>query len=194
MSQKENDHMILDLETLALVPQATIVSIGALMFNPRSLKTIDMREKLLIVIDPHAENDKWVRAIDWATLKWHFNLPQGTNDYLNDQPNVSLHSALSQLSEYIHRQNPATIWANGITPLDFGVLYNAYNHTGLPIPWKHNQIRDARTIYQTLGMNKIDWDNAEKAAGEGDRHNPVHDCEIEIMLLKHCYGLLGKSK
>lgn len=186
-------HMMLDIESISLRTQGTIISFGALLFNPRSLKTIDMREQLLVVVDPHADNDKWNRAIDWATIKWHFNLPGGTNDYLSHYANVSLPFALTQLSDYIHAHKPEVIWANGVM-FDFGLLEDAYYQTGLTIPWKYNQIRDARTIYKTLDVKKQDWENAEIAAGEGHIHNPVHDCEIQIMLLKHCYNILGKLK
>ena len=170
--------LMIDIETLSLKPNAAIISMGYLMFNPEKGK--NFTHETLVVIDQGEDFNG--RDVNWDTIKFHLSLVEETHQYLLGDESTSLERALDDLSDYIKKHKPKNIWANGIC-FDIGILEDAYNQLGITIPWKFNKVRDARTLYKFC---EVDWEAAKRKT-KGNAHNPLYDARVQAHLVKQCF-------
>lgn len=134
----DRKHIMIDIETLGLMPESVILSIGAVCFIPSQTQ---ISEELYIECDP-----KQPRVIDTDTLAWWTkqSIPvpiHGT---------TTLPEALVQLQFFVknqkeHPDDVVEIWANG-TDFDIAILYHAYRQFNIAPGWKYNSVRDYRTM------------------------------------------------
>lgn len=172
--------MMIDIETLNTKRDSAIISMGYLMFSRDKLG--EMSKEKLVCIDPFSHEGYGTRSISWSTLKFHLSLPQETHQYLLEGNEVSLMKALTDLSSYIEKHQPQEIWANGIC-FDITILEDCFEMMEVPIPWKFNQVRDARTIYKEAKITAEHWSGAHEFA-KGSLHNPLVDCKVQAYLLQ----------
>ena len=128
-------HVMIDLETMGTTPNAAIVSIGAVIFDPR----------YNIV-----SKDTFYTELDWRNQGRHFE--PSTREWWSKQSviakqvlhrgTISLPDALEDLTFWL--PDDVRVWGNGPT-FDISIPEDAFRQHKIDIPWKHWNIRDMRT-------------------------------------------------
>ena len=165
------DHLMIDLETMGKNPDAPIISIGAIFFDPQ---TGDMGPEFIKTIDLETAGG----VIDRDTIKWWFKQSrEAQSAIMTDE--IPLDDALLQLREFIDENSGeffVQVWGNGAN-FDNTILRRSYERQGIPCPWRYYNDRDVRTIVE-LGK-AIDFDARTAIQFEGERHNALDDARYQ---------------
>ncbi|EGA1210201.1 exonuclease [Escherichia coli] len=165
------DHLMIDLETMGKNPDAPIISIGAIFFDPQ---TGDMGPEFSKTIDLETAGG----VIDRDTIKWWLKQSrEAQSAILTDE--IPLDDALLQLREFIDENSGeffVQVWGNGAN-FDNTILRRSYERQGIPCPWRYYNDRDVRTIVE-LGK-AIDFDARTAIPFEGERHNALDDARYQ---------------
>ncbi|EPR2670730.1 3'-5' exoribonuclease domain-containing protein [Escherichia coli] len=165
------DHLMIDLETMGKNPDAPIISIGAIFFNPQ---TGDMGPEFSKTIDLETAGG----VIDRDTIKWWLKQSrEAQSAIMTDE--IPLDDALLQLREFIDENSGeffVQVWGNGAN-FDNTILRRSYERQGIPCPWRYYNDRDVRTIVE-LGK-AIDFDARTAIPFEGERHNALDDARYQ---------------
>ncbi|EPT0996725.1 3'-5' exonuclease, partial [Escherichia coli] len=160
-------HLMIDLETMGKNPDAPIISIGAIFFDPQ---TGDMGPEFSKTIDLETAGG----VIDRDTIKWWLKQSrEAQSAIMTDE--IPLDDALLQLREFIDENSGeffVQVWGNGAN-FDNTILCRSYERHGIPCPWRYYNDRDVRTIVE-LGK-AIDFDARTAIPFEGVRHNALDD-------------------
>jgi len=171
--------LMIDIETLDVLPTSTILTIGAQGFDPFTDRFTDVTyyERC----DLESQDD---RTIDNGTVAWWGQQSaDAQEEALGDtgQPRIALKEALEILSKIIWKHD--RIWANGTT-FDMVILENAFKQNGMNLPWKYWQVMDARTVYKMVpAVGKL-----------GNNHNALADCVNQIDMLQKAMQILQINK
>ncbi|WP_230905449.1 exonuclease, partial [Escherichia coli] len=161
------DHLMIDLETMGKNPDAPVISIGAIFFDPQ---TGDMGPEFSKTIDLETAGG----VIDRNTIKWWLKQSrEAQSAIMTDE--IPLDDALLQLREFIDENSGeffVQVWGNGAN-FDNTILRRSYERQGIPCPWRYYNDRDVRTIVE-LGK-AIDFDARTAIPFEGVPHNALDD-------------------
>ncbi|ENS1097167.1 exonuclease [Escherichia coli] len=167
-------HLMIDLETMGKNPDAPIISIGAIFFDPQ---TGDMGPIFYVVISLVDAMDKGA-VPDGSTIEWWLaQSSEARSATLVNQ--IPLDDALLQLREFIDENSGeffVRVWGNGAN-FDNVILRRSYERQGIPCPWRWSNDRDVRTIVE-LGK-AIDFDARTAIPFEGERHNALDDARYQ---------------
>ncbi|EEY8621105.1 exonuclease, partial [Escherichia coli] len=134
------DHLMIDLKTMGKNPDAPIISIGAIFFDPQ---TGDMGPEFSKTIDLETAGG----VIDRDTIKWWLKQSrEAQSAIMTDE--IPLDDALLQLREFIDENSGeffVQVWGNGAN-FDNTILRRSYERQGIPCPWRYYNDRDVRTI------------------------------------------------
>ena len=165
------DHLMIDLETMGKNPDAPIISIGAIFFDPQ---TGDMGPEFSKTIDLNTAGG----VIDRDVIKWWLKQSrEAQSAIMTDE--IPLDDALLQLREFIDENSGeffVQVWGNGAN-IDNTILRRSYERQGIPCPWRYYNDRDVRTIVE-LGK-AIDFDARTAIPFEGERHNALDDARYQ---------------
>jgi len=156
-------HVMIDLETMGLRPNAAIVSIGAVIFDPRYGKKADGFYTELA----------WrqqCRNIDSGTKEWWGKQNPKAKKALSGT--AELGEQLEELAFWL--PNDCKVWGNGPT-FDISILEDAYIQHDIEIPWKFWNVRDCRTIKDLYESARGGFD---KKSG-GTLHNALDDAQYQ---------------
>ena len=160
-------HLMIDLKTMGTNPDAPIISIGAIFFDPQ---TGDMGPEFSKTIDLDTAGG----VIDRDVIKWWLKQSrEAQSAILTDE--IPLDDALLQLREFIDENSCGfyvRVWGNGAN-FDNVILRRSYERQGIPCPWRYCNDRDVRTIVE-LG-NSIGFDVRMTIPFEGVPHNALDD-------------------
>ncbi|EET7428991.1 exonuclease, partial [Escherichia coli] len=121
-------HLMIDLETMGKNPDAPIISIGAIFFDPQ---TGEMGPEFSKTIDLETAGG----VIDRDTIKWWLKQSrEAQSAILTDE--IPLDDALLQLREFIDENSGeffVQVWGNGAT-FDNVILRRSYERQGIPCP------------------------------------------------------------
>ena len=166
--------LMIDIETLAVSPSATILTIGAQGFNPYDDGFNDTTYYQRINLECQSQRD-----IDESTVEWWGKQAEDVqNEALGDGPDrVDLKIALEDLSKIIWKAD--TVWSQG--SFDFVILENAFKSYGINLPWQYYKVRDCRTILSL----------APKLGKLENSHNALEDCINQIDALQKTFKHLN---
>ncbi|HEB0350614.1 TPA: 3'-5' exoribonuclease [Escherichia coli] len=180
------DHLMIDLETMGKNPDAPIISIGAIFFDPQ---TGDMGPEFSKTIDLETTGG----VIDRDTIKWWLKQSrEAQSALLTDE--IPLDDALLQLREFIDENSGeffVQVWGNGAN-FDNVILRRSYERQGIPCPWRYCNDRDVRTIVE-LGK-AIDFDAITDIPFEGERHNALDDARYQAKYVSAIWQKLIPSQ
>ncbi|EHC4924444.1 exonuclease [Escherichia coli] len=179
-------HLMIDLETMGKNPDAPIISIGAIFFDPQ---TGDMGPEFSKTIDLDTAGG----VIDRDTIKWWLKQSrEAQSALLTDE--IPLDDALLQLREFIDENSGeffVQVWVNGAN-FDNVILRRSYERQGIPCPWRYCNDRDVRTIVE-LGK-AIDFDARTAIPFEGERHNALDDARYQAKYVSAIWQKLIPSQ
>ncbi|HCN9495477.1 TPA: 3'-5' exoribonuclease [Escherichia coli] len=180
------DHLMIDLETMGKNPDAPIISIGAIFFDPQ---TGDMGPEFSKTIDLETAGG----VIDRDTIKWWLKQSrEAQSAIMTDE--IPLDDALLQLREFIDENSGeffVQVWGNGAN-FDSTILRRSYERQGIPCPWRYYNDRDVRTIVE-LGK-AIDFDARTAIPFEGERHNALDDARYQAKYVSAIWQKLIPSQ
>ncbi|EFC2807240.1 MAG: 3'-5' exoribonuclease [Escherichia coli] len=180
------DHLMIDLETMGKNPDAPIISIGAIFFDPQ---TGDMGPEFSKTIDLETAGG----VIDRDTIKWWLKQSrEAQSAIMTDE--IPLDDALLQLREFIDENSSeffVQVWGNGAN-FDNTILRRSYERQGIPCPWRYYNDRDVRTIVE-LGK-AIDFDARTAIPFEGERHNALDDARYQAKYVSAIWQKLIPSQ
>ena len=179
-------HLMIDLETMGKNPDAPIIAIGAIFFDPQ---TGDMGPEFSKTIDLDTAGG----VIDRDVIKWWLKQSrEAQSAIMTDE--IPLDDALLQLREFIDENSGeffVQVWGNGAN-FDNTILRRSYERQGIPCPWRYYNDRDVRTIVE-LGK-AIDFDARTAIPFEGERHNALDDARYQAKYVSAIWQKLIPSQ
>lgn len=166
-------HLMVDLETMGSNPDAPIVSIGAVFFEPSTGET---GPEFYQVVDL-ASAMRFGAQPDASTILWWMKQSSEARSALLVEDAADLDVALTLFSEFLG-ENAANgtksvqVWGNGAT-FDNVLLKQSYELVGGAAPWRFVNDRDVRTIVE-LG-NAVGINPRYDIPFEGNKHNALAD-------------------
>lgn len=171
--------LMIDIETLSTRPNAVILSLGAVKFDPFSDR-IDAEEGLDVKIDVD-EQTALGRHVQEETLNWWATQPLEVQEAaLGERDRVSLEQFTRMLNKMMVGSDQ--IWCQG-PAFDMVIIEDLYRQLGKPTPWQFWQVRDSRTLFGVFGDPR---DKNRKNA-----HNALMDCVYQAMGVQEVYQKQG---
>lgn len=203
-----NMHVMVDLETLGTHPEAPILTIGAVLFDPWQLDTADgLYERAFIRKVAVQSSLAACPRVDGDTLAWWLSQEDAALKALVGEDVVSLKEALVAYRQYCVDRHPKTndwffpghssfpqasmVWAKS-PDFDCVILANAFRTVNEINPWAFYQYRCVRTV-QDLGWPEGPDSRPDFHAGTV-KHDARADAVAQAMCVQAAYAKLGLSK
>ena len=170
-------HAMIDLETLSTNPNATILTIGGVKFDPYSFTEPSQGIYFRVDVDSQTAMGRDVQqeTIDW----WATQPKEISEEALGDEDRIDLKYLIKQINKW--SVGVDVFWCQG--PLfDYAILQNFYEQMKVPVPWQYWQIRDSRTL-----GSLVPRDLNEKRTG---LHNALEDCYFQARKVQQIYNQL----
>jgi hypothetical protein len=174
-------HATIDLETIDVRPQATVLSLGAVKFNPLTSEEPHSELYLKISID---DQDRYNRTVSESTLEWWGKQDPKIMEEAFDQTDaVTVEDALAEISKF--SVGVDTFWGQGYG-FDYTMLEDMYRSIGRPIPWNFWQILDSRTLFRVCKQDP-------RKQIQNDLHNALADAYYQSKAIQIAYSELGDA-
>ena len=171
-------HAMIDLETLSTNPNAVILTVGGVKFDP----TTQMKpySEMYFRVDVDSQTNMG-RDVMQDTVNWWSKQPKQISDEaFSDDNRISLAEMIKSINKF--SVGVDVFWCQG--PLfDYAILQDIYKQLGHPAPWQYWQIRDSRTLFSLVPR-----DLNEKRE---DLHNALEDCRFQAKKVQRVYRQLG---
>lgn len=165
--------VMIDIECLGVDPDAMILTIAAVGFDPLGTGVLS-EHTMYCRVDTESQPN---RSIDDLTVEWWSKQSaRAKQEAFGPEDRVPLGEALEQLTRLIC--NARRLWANGPT-YDMTILENAYKQLGKPLPWRFYKVMDARTVYNLVSRPVRD------VAKKTNDHHALQDCINQVGLLQY---------
>ena len=179
--------IMVDLETLSTKPNALVLTIGAVRFDPFANDGVlkdgpNGMDQFYARIDP--ESFTWPDVdIDDGTVEWWSKQSEDVRKEAFAEDN---RQPIAKVMEDFYRwcQPFDRVWANGST-FDIIILENICRNLGRGIPWQYYQVRDARTVYKMVPH----YERVNPAL-----HHAAWDCWAQTVALQSCFKQLGVTE
>lgn len=170
----KTSHVVIDVETLHLVPTAAVIAFAA-----STAEGIEFKWNFSIA-------DNMRRSVSPSTVEWHKE--KKTQDYLiyskSSTTAVTLPQFLIEWKKWldVHTDRETLFWSQG-TDFDFPVMKSFT--LGVEGKWawfSHQNVRDLRTLIWVLSGRGL----APAWRGNNAAHNAMEDVRDELVVLKQC--------
>lgn len=174
---------MIDLETMSVTPDAVILQIAAVKFDPfddylEQGITVQDLPFLNVLVDVDSQTD---RNINESTMQWWVQQDAQVQDRVfATQGRVSFAEAMQQTHRFIW--NSGRIWSQGLS-FDISILEHAYRSLDQPYPWAYWQTRDSRTLLDLVAVNL-----------PPATHDAVEDCFRQIVGVQKALAALGVTR
>lgn len=168
--------VMIDLETLGTRPDAVILTIGAIKFDPYK-HDVEPGPGLYYRLDVD-EQIALGRTVDDSTIEWWAQQdPKVRDEALGEgSERINVLKLKHELNKFL--VGAEYIWAQG-PAFDIVMLEDLYRSQGWGFPWHFWQIRDSRTLFGVHG------DPREK--GRDQAHNALMDCYYQAKAVQTIY-------
>jgi hypothetical protein len=145
-----NTDLMIDLETLDVTPTATVLTIGAVKFDPFGDDLAENKcQKFYAKIDIDS-CDRLGCTVSQATLEWWANQSKEAQEEAFDpEGRIDISEAMNQL--YKFSWGAKRVWSHG-AGFDVIICENLFRKIGKAVPWSFWEVRDTRTLFD-LGIN-----------------------------------------
>jgi hypothetical protein len=170
-------HLMVDLETIAVTPRATILTLGAVTFNPYS---DEIYNELYLKFDLDDQN-KLGRDIDDNTLEWWAKQdPSIMEDAFSLTDRIPVADAIQQFHKFAWGCDK--FWSHGAV-FDLIIIEDLYRQLERTAPWEFWRCRDTRTLF----------DLADPELEKEGKHNALFDAINQTKGVQRVYRKLGKT-
>ena len=170
-------HVMIDLETLSTRPDAVVLTLGGIKFDPYTDQA--PHDPLYFRVDVDSQTALGRHVMD-DTLNWWATQPKEiAEDALGEGDRISLAEFTQKLNKWCVGTD--IFWCQG--PLfDYAILQNLYAQLNQPCPWNYWQIRDSRTLFSLYKENET---------SKPDAHNALADCDYQAKKVQRYYRTLN---
>lgn len=145
-----NTDIMIDLETLAATPDAAILTIGAVKFDPFGMETKDKAmDSFYVKVDIDDCHNLGLVTSDDTLEWWSRQSPEAQAAAFDPEGRLPVREAFDQLYKFCW--GAKRVWANG-SVFDIVICENVFRKLNKAIPWKFWEIRDVRTAFD-LGID-----------------------------------------
>lgn len=145
-----NSDVMIDLETLDVLPSATILTIGAVKFDPFG---DDVREKTCEKFYVKVDIDSCDRlglTTSKDTINWWSQQSKAAQDEaFSTKDRIPVHEAINQLYKFCW--GAKRVWSHG-AGFDIIILEHVFAKLNKKVPWSFWEVRDTRTLFD-IGIN-----------------------------------------
>ena len=170
-------HLMVDLETLATSPDAVILTIGAVTFDPASNKIFD---KLYYRVDVESCDRLGMTVNDDTVEWWSKQAADVQTEAFAEDNRVPIEEVIEKFHKFAW--NCDAFWSHGAT-FDLVILDCYYRKLNKVPPWNFWQIRDTRTLFD-LGYDP-------EMPKEG-LHNALEDASRQAVGVQTIYRKLNR--
>ena len=168
-------HLMVDLETLDTKTSATILTLGAVRFDPWT--NAPMKE-LYLRVDLDSQ-DKLGCTVSDDTLNWWSKQNTDVKEEAFDpRDRIPIHEVMNQF--HALAWGCSHFWSHGAT-FDLVIIENIYRQIGKPLPWNFWQLRDTRTLFD-LGV--------DPEMPQGGKHDALQDAIRQAVGVQTVYAKL----
>ena len=172
-------HATIDLETIDTRPQATVLSFGAVKFNPFADSEHHSEMYFKISID---DQDRLGRTVSDDTIAWWSKQdPKIMNEAFDQQGAITVNEALAKINKWVVGVD--TLWGQGYG-FDYTILEDMYRNARKPIPWNFWIIRDSRTLFSCCEKDP-------RKLIQNDLHNALADAYYQSKAIQFAYKEIG---
>ena len=171
-------HAMIDLETLSTNPDAVILTVGGVKFNPYN--QVEPAQGMYFRVDVDSQTARG-RDVMQDTIDWWSKQPEEIREEaLGDKDRISLDEMIKNINKWA--VGVAVFWWQGPW-FDYAILQNLYKQLGHPVPWQYWQIRDSRTLFSLVPRDP----NEKREA----LHNALADCYFQAKKVQKIYQQLN---
>ena len=145
-----NTDVMIDLETLDVLPSASILTIGAVKFDPfgDDVNEPDC-EKFYVKVDLDS-CDRIGLTVSQDTLSWWAQQSQEAQDEaFSTDGRIDISDAINQLYKFCW--GAKRVWSHG-AGFDVIILEHVFRKVEKAVPWRFWEVRDTRTLFD-LGID-----------------------------------------
>jgi len=144
------NHIMIDLETLDVRPSASILTIGAVKFDPygNDIKHPDC-DKFYVKVDLDSCDRLRLTVDDNTVAWWSQQSAEAQAEAFSENGRIPIEDAMQQLYKFCW--GAKYVWSHG-AGFDVVILEHVFNRVGRAVPWKFWQVRDTRTMFD-LGID-----------------------------------------
>jgi len=168
--------IMIDIETLATTPDAVVLSIGAVEFDPLSGETGKTFYRNLLQVDQYCRN------VDKDTLKWWEKQSSKARAALMRPAPSNCREALRDLKEFC--KDATRLWANS-PQFDLTILANLGDEMGVQDMWPYWKATDFRTLKALAQLS------GRSVAKPKVSHHALEDCFSQITQVVVLLSVLG---
>lgn len=169
-------HAMIDLETLHTTPQAAVLTVGGVKFDPNNES------------EPHSEFyykldlDSQERDVSDDTIAWWGQQDSKVQEEaFSPEGRVHIDEFLDSLPKWMVGVD--VLWGHGYG-FDITIIEDMLRQRGKPIPWQFWQVKDSRTLFSCC---KVD----PRKAMQTDLHNALADAYFQAKSVQVAYKELG---
>ena len=147
-----NTDIMIDLETLNTTPDATILTIGAVKFDPfgSEIKEPAM-DSFYCKVDLDSCDRIGLTTSDDTIAWWAGQSKEAQEAAFDPEGRIDIEDAFQQLYKFCW--GAKRVWSNG-SCFDIIICENVFRKINRAIPWKFWEVRDVRTAFD-LGINPL---------------------------------------
>ena len=175
-------HATIDLETIDTRPQSTVLSLGAVKFNPFDNSEPHSEMYFKISID---DQDQLGRTSSDDTIAWWSRQdPKIMEEAFDQEGAITVEEALSKINKFVVGVD--ILWGQGYG-FDYTIIEDMYRSLGRPIPYNFWQVMDSRTLFSVCKE-----DPRKKI--QNDLHNALADAYFQSKAIQMAYNELGLTQ
>jgi hypothetical protein len=176
-------HGMIDLETLDTKPSCTVLSLGAIKFNP--LDDSEPHSELYLKVNVD-DQDRLGRTTSDDTIAWWAKQDPAAMEEAFDQTGaVTVEESLRQLTKWMVGVD--TLWGHGYG-FDITIIEDMYRMVKQPIPWNFWIVKDSRTLFGCCEKDP------RKILKQQNLHNALADAYFQAKGVQYAYNELGLKR
>lgn len=168
-------HLMVDLETLDTSPSATILTIGAVKFDPFS--DAPMAE-FYVRVNVEDQDALGCTVSDSTVEWWGQQDPEVMEEAFSPDDRISLVDAMAQFHSFAW--GSSKFWSHGAT-FDLVMLQDRCTRLKRSTPWSYWDMRDTRTLF----------DLADPEMPQASKHHALEDAKRQAIGVRNVYRKLG---
>tara|TARA_B100001287_G_scaffold72181_1_gene59732 strand:- start:4704 stop:5228 length:525 start_codon:yes stop_codon:yes gene_type:complete len=169
-------HAMIDLETLCVTPQACVITVGGVKFDPMTY--VEPYDEFYYKLDVESQD----RSVNDDTIAWWSTQDKKIQEEaFGEEGRVHIDTFLDSLPKWMVGVD--VLWGHGYG-FDITILEDMLRQRGKNIPWQFWQVRDSRTLF---ALAKVD----PRKAMQSDLHNALADAYFQAKGVQMVYKELN---
>lgn len=183
MTEQDDIDVMIDLETLGKEVESPIIAIAAYSFHRDGRLCDPDFPPFYVNVEPEGKG-----SLD--SFHWWLRQSSAAQHRLRVPEPVELDDAIYSLRDWFYRLCPSLrvrVWAHGPS-FDIAMLEYRFRECGQFLPWRHDAVRDTRTVYEAAGLDY----RAEFEAMGGVRHDALEDARRQSLLVQKAWRRISE--